>query len=1069
MFTPKSVCACCFLILCLLSPALAQVAQPDNPGQATVTASATAERVRFTGPNTVVQMHVQVYDNAGQLVFDVSSKGNVLDWTLQDSGGARLLPGSYLSVVTVKTLSGKLSQRVGLVSIQEKQLELQRVDAAQLTAGQQQAVGPIEENSGLTILQAGEPEAATVVAHDGTQGEVTRSRGALSFRLGDFFSGKDTEQMRLTEEGNLGIGTDTPQAKLDVAGMIRTSKGIEFANTTDGSDATNITKLTTTATGSLQQTMADGTVVTNATGTGTQNQVAKWTDNAGTLGDAVITETSGNVGIGTASPANKLDVVRGTAGQMAKGFFEMSSFEFDADAKFGVYSSASSAPSAAVTFGSTVLQANNKFPGFELQYIYSPTPAQNQARFNYIERSANGAVANFAANLLTINGNGNVTLNPVTLGVTASPRLGIGTPSPQSPLDVAGHINTSTQYNIGGNRVLTVTATSNTFAGIGAGTNSTGDTNSFFGLNAGGGLNNSGNANSFFGERAGAANTTGFGNAFFGNTAGISNTTGRTNAFFGVQTGQSNTTGVDNSFFGVQAGFSNTIGNNNTFFGRGAGSGNTQGAGNVFLGLNAGAANTTGNSNSFFGTDTNAGSDNLSFATAIGSNAVVSTSNTIQLGRANGADLVNISGSLNTNGQYNIGGNRVLSVSGTNNIFAGVGAGPVNSGSSNAFFGRSAGLINSSGGSNSFFGASAGSSNTTGSNNTFIGNGAGGANTGSENSFLGWDSGLNNTQGGSNLFLGASSGLSNIGESNNTFVGAASNGGAGITNATAIGSNAQVTQSNSLVLGSINTVNGATANTNVGIGRTAPDAPLSVAGPSTQIHFGTNLQNDGGGYLVSTSESVSILSGGARLLSGSIWIAKNGSASLVQNAAGSVQFFTNSGLTINSSFTPSERMRIDNNGDVGIGIVNPQDKLQVAGDIRVGTGTNGCVKDADATLLTGTCSSDARFKRDITPFPKLLERLVQLQPVDFYWRTAEYPEKSFGSSRSFGLVAQEVEQVLPELVTEDEKGFKAVRYHKLPLLMLQGLKELKAENDFLKHRLEEQESRLRKLETKLEK
>ena len=83
------------------------------PGGPVITGIASAERVRFTAPNTVVQMHLQVYDNGGQLVFNLSSRGNVLDWTLQDSGGARLNPGSYISVVTVKSLSGKLSQRIG--------------------------------------------------------------------------------------------------------------------------------------------------------------------------------------------------------------------------------------------------------------------------------------------------------------------------------------------------------------------------------------------------------------------------------------------------------------------------------------------------------------------------------------------------------------------------------------------------------------------------------------------------------------------------------------------------------------------------------------------------------------------------------------------------------------------------------------------------------------------------------------------------------------------------------------------------------------------------------------------
>jgi hypothetical protein len=46
----------------------------------------------------------------------------------------------------------------------------------------------------------------------------------------------------------------------------------------------------------------------------------------------------------------------------------------------------------------------------------------------------------------------------------------------------------------------------------------------------------------------------------------------------------------------------------------------------------------------------------------------------------------------------------------------------------------------------------------------------------------------------------------------------------------------------------------------------------------------------------------------------------------------------------------------------------------------------------------------------------------------------EYPSRRFGESQSFGLIAQEVEQVMPELVTEDEEGMKAINYSKLPIL-----------------------------------
>jgi hypothetical protein len=124
--------------------------------------------------------------------------------------------------------------------------------------------------------------------------------------------------------------------------------------------------------------------------------------------------------------------------------------------------------------------------------------------------------------------------------------------------------------------------------------------------------------------------------------------------------------------------------------------------------------------------------------------------------------------------------------------------------------------------------------------------------------------------------------------------------------------------------------------------------------------------------------------------------------------------------------------------------------LHVAGDIRIGTGFTGCVLDADGTVIAGSCSSDVRLKHDIVPFAHLLDKVAQLQPVHFYWRAGEFKERHFGVKQSFGLIAQEVEKVLPELVSEDEQGYKAVNYSKLPLLTLQAVKELKAENDALK-------------------
>jgi hypothetical protein len=140
------------------------------------------------------------------------------------------------------------------------------------------------------------------------------------------------------------------------------------------------------------------------------------------------------------------------------------------------------------------------------------------------------------------------------------------------------------------------------------------------------------------------------------------------------------------------------------------------------------------------------------------------------------------------------------------------------------------------------------------------------------------------------------------------------------------------------------------------------------------------------------------------------------------------------------------------------GVPTATDRLQVFGDARVGNaGTNGCLKRFDGTGLVGTCSSDRRLKKNITPFGPMLDKVTALQPVHYFWRASEFPERHFGNSRSYGLIAQDVEQVLPELVATDSDGYKAVDYSKLPLLTIEAVKELKAENDTLKQRVAELE------------
>src|SRR5262249_20249432 len=158
-----------------------------------------------------------------------------------------------------------------------------------LSALQAQAVGPIEGDSSITVLEADEPRVGTVVAHNGDDGEIIRGRGALSFRIGDFLRGADTEQMRLTAEGNVGIGISHPQVRLDVDGLMRASQGIVFPDgTVQYSAASKTLGAKSGRFGQAGDIKSDNQVESPAATT--QNFIAKFMNNAGALEDSVIFE-----------------------------------------------------------------------------------------------------------------------------------------------------------------------------------------------------------------------------------------------------------------------------------------------------------------------------------------------------------------------------------------------------------------------------------------------------------------------------------------------------------------------------------------------------------------------------------------------------------------------------------------------------------------------------------------------------------------------------------------------------------------------------------------------------------
>src|SRR5687768_15474811 len=391
--------------------------------------------------------------------------------------------------------------------------------------------------------------------------------------------------------------------------------------------------------------------------------------------------------------------------------------------------------------------------------------------------------------------------------------VGLGILSPQAKLHVKGSENipqliieaNATQSNTQP-LILLRNATGANLLHI----HSDDSTNVFFGLNAGK-VNvvtaTSGNNNTLIGSRAGYSNTSGRFITAAGSNSLYSNTSGLYNTAFGHKTLYQNTTGSDNVAVGNLALENTDIYSYNTAVGSGA------------LRLNVSSFNTA--IGSYALTNQSYGDYN----TGVGAFALYKNT-TAKKNTSVGyyAMYENTTGFDNTaNGylsmQYN--------TTGQHNSAFGSGAMKQNTtGQYNTSVGSSSMFKNTTAQKNTSVGFSALYENTTGSENTSGGYEAMRKNTtGQNNSAFGAGASFNNTTGHYNTSIGDSSLYSNTTGNNNTAIGYLANVSPGsLNNATGIGSKAYAGASNSVIIGSINGVNGATISANVGIGTSTPNA-----------------------------------------------------------------------------------------------------------------------------------------------------------------------------------------------------------------------------------------------------
>lgn len=148
-------------------------------------------------------------------------------------------------------------------------------------------------------------------------------------------------------------------------------------------------------------------------------------------------------------------------------------------------------------------------------------------------------------------------------------------------------------------------------------------------------------------------------------------------------------------------------------------------------------------------------------------------------------------------------------------------------------------------------------------------------------------------------------------------------------------------------------------------------------------------------------------------------------------------------------------------GDVATVIMGKDNKRSKSsyrgtdGDSNVNTGGNSNHKvkgtmamNASKISMNGAAggSSDIRLKENVKSIPDALDLICKMRGVSFTWKDTDW----LGTRRRHGVIAQEIEKVLPEVVDTDLEGNKMVYYTELIGVLIEAIKELKYELDSLK-------------------
>jgi hypothetical protein len=331
-------------------------------------------------------------------------------------------------------------------------------------------------------------------------------------------------------------------------------------------------------------------------------------------------------------------------------------------------------------------------------------------------------------------------------------------------------------------------------------------------------------------------------------------------------------------------------------------------------------------------------------------------------------------------------------------------------------------------------------SDVEGGFNTAIGAGALALNTGGSNTGIGAAALILNTGGERNTAVGTAAMVNNNVGNDNTAVGdhaLASQTGAGPN--TAVGSRALFTNTT----GSFNTANGFIALSN-----NMDGSDNTATGAAALFHNSAGNDNTAHGFNA----------------------LNNNTEGDANTAIGRDALFASTGdnNTALGAFAGSSLTTGDNNIDIGnTGVAFEFDTIRIGSEFQTRTfiaairGVQTGIADAvnvviDSNGQLGTMSSSRRFKKEIKQMDKVSEAILALKPVTFHYKTDS------ANTPQFGLIAEEVAEVNPDLVFRDKNGeIYTVRYEAVNAMLL---------NEFLKsHRkMEEQQAMMERQQKQIE-